>query len=426
MLWKTTVLALATLIAARPQIPGEVLTGTVGNSTIAGWSAGPDKNGKYEISGIGIRANFIPYGASISNLFLNDTSGIERDIVGGFDNASYYTVDRQHPHFGGVPGRYANRIKNSSFVIDGKTYNVLPNEHPEPGSPNGVDTLHGGPDGWDWRNWTVVAHTANSITFSLTDPDGDQGFPGEVVSYVTYTLGNMTWDFTMVAVATTKTTPIMLSSHTYWNLDGFANNETALALNHSLWLPYGGQRIGTDGILIPTGDILANQPGSLNDFWSAPKQIGANFTNPDLLGNCGDNCTGYDTCYLTNREEPYDWRAKGVPPVARLRSAWSGIQVDVFTDQAAFQVYSCGGQNGTMALKETQGLFNVADRPRTIPQYGCIVMEVEDWIDGINQPEWGRQDKQIFSPGGDPYVLQASYVFSLNSTKMGLNGPGSG
>lgn len=406
------------------QIPGETLTGTVGNSTIAGSPSGPDADGKYTIFGEGIRANFIPYGASISNLFLNDTNGIERDVVGGFDNASYYGIDRQHPHFGGVPGRYANRIKNSSFEIDGTTYHITPNENPTAANPLGVDTLHGGPDGWDWRNWTVVAHTTNSITFSLTDPDGKEGFPGEVVSYVTYSLGNMTWDFKMVALATTKKTPIMLSSHTYWNLDGFANNETALALNHSLWLPYGGQRVGTDTILIPTGDILANEKGGLNDFWSAPKQIGANFTNPSLNGNCGFNCTGYDTAYLTNRDQlgPFDWREKG--PVARLRSAWSGIQVDVFTDQEAFQVYSCGGQNGSMALKSTQGLFNVADRPRTIQQYGCIVMEVEDWIDGINQPEWNR--KQIFGPGDDPYVLQASYRFSLNDTAVGLLGPGSG
>jgi aldose 1-epimerase len=79
-----------------------------------------------------------------------------------------------------------------------------------------------------------------------------------------------------------------------------------------------------------------------------------------------------------------------------------------------------------MALKNTQGLFNVTDRPRTIPQYGCIVMEVEDWIDAINQPEWGRSKKQIYGPGDDPYVLQASYQFSLNSTAVGLNGPGSG
>lgn len=79
----------------------------------------------------------------------------------------------------------------------------------------------------------------------------------------------------------------------YWNLDGFANNETATALNHTLHLPYGGQRVDTDSILIPTGNILANEKDGLNDFWSKPKQIGANFTNPDLLGNCGGNCTGY-------------------------------------------------------------------------------------------------------------------------------------
>lgn len=70
--------------------------------------------------------------------------------------------------------------------------------------------------------------------------------------------------------------------------------------------------------------------------------------------------------------------------------------------------------NGSMTLKETQGLFNVSDRPRTVPQYGCIVMEVEDWIDGINQPEWGR--KQIYEPGGEPFVLQARYAFSVNGT----------
>lgn len=77
---------------ALPQSPGETFTGTAGNTTIAGSSSGPDSNGKYVIQGVGIRANFIPYGASISNLFINDTSGVERDIVGGFDNASYYGI----------------------------------------------------------------------------------------------------------------------------------------------------------------------------------------------------------------------------------------------------------------------------------------------------------------------------------------------
>ena len=81
-------------------------TGSPTNTTgIAGLpTPGPDSNGKYEISAEGIRANFIPYGASISNLFINDTNGVERDIVLGFDNATYYSEDKQHPHFGGVPG----------------------------------------------------------------------------------------------------------------------------------------------------------------------------------------------------------------------------------------------------------------------------------------------------------------------------------
>jgi len=259
---------------------------------------GPDKDGLYWIRSEGLSAAFIAYGASISRLLINDQYGIQRDIVAGFDNASYYEVDKQHPHLGGVPGRYANRIQNSTFEIDGVTYRVDANENPTDKAPNGADTLHGGHDGWDYRNFTVVSHTKDSITFSIVDPDGKEGFPGEVVSYVTYTVHDYTWDLKMVALATTKKTPIMLSSHTYWNLDGFANNETNTALNHSLYLPYSGQRVGVDNILIPTGDILANPKGSVNDFWSAPKQLGTSLSDPEAEGNCGLGCTGYGK--LTN------------------------------------------------------------------------------------------------------------------------------
>jgi aldose 1-epimerase len=263
------------------------------NTTTTGAAPAADKDGKYWIHGEGISAAFVPYGASIANLLIADKHGVQRDIVTGFDNASYFSIDKVHAHFGGVPGRYGNRIKNSSFTIDGVKYKVTPNDNPTPESPNGADTLHGGKDGWDWRNFTVAAYSNNSITFSIIDPDGKEGFPGEVVSFITYTVYNMTWDFKMVAISTTKKTPIMLTSHTYWNLDGFSNPDTNLIFNHTLHMPYSGQRIGVDNILIPTGDIVPNKPGSVNDFWTKPKQIGADFGRPELVNNCGLNCTGY-------------------------------------------------------------------------------------------------------------------------------------
>lgn len=258
------------------------------NNTIEG----PDAAGKYWVRAEGIQAAFIPYGASITDLFINDQYGIRRDIVVGFDNASYYEVDRQHPHLGGVVGRYANRIKNSTFQIDGKTYNVTPNEHQTADHPLGLNQLHGGPTGYDYRNWTVTDRTDESITFSILDPSGSNGFPGNVSVSVKYTLRNMTWYIQMAAAADAKT-PLMLASHAYWNLDGFANNKTNTALDHEFYLPKSGMRVDVDNILIPTGDLLANTPGSVNDFWTAPKSIGANFSSPSLKDNCGFNCTGY-------------------------------------------------------------------------------------------------------------------------------------
>ena len=147
----------------------------------------------------------------------------------------------------------------------------------------------------------------------------------------------------------------MLSSHVYWNLDGFQNPNTQTALNHTLSLPYSGQRIDVDGILIPTGALLANQPESVNDFWTKPKTIGTSFQDPAIKDNCGTGCSGYDTCYLVNRDQviqedllPSNSRWWTTDPVASLSSSWSGIKIDVYSDQAAFQIYSCNGQNGKL------------------------------------------------------------------------------
>lgn len=93
-------------IAAFAALLPAVVFGQGSLPTIAGNGSTVMADGKYQIVSEGIRANFIPYGASISNLFINDTRGVERDIVLGFDNASYYSIDKLHPHLGGIPGRY--------------------------------------------------------------------------------------------------------------------------------------------------------------------------------------------------------------------------------------------------------------------------------------------------------------------------------
>lgn len=105
-----------------------------------------------------------------------------------------------------------------------------------------------------------------------------------------------------------------------------------------------------------------------------------------------------------------------------MASEWSGIRFDVYTDQDAVQVYSCNFQDGGVPLKKTQGLFDDPEFPRTVPKWGCMAVEVQDWIDGINHPEWERDSKQFFEPGGEPYVLQASYRFSVEGTESDEGG----
>lgn len=287
----------------------------------------------------------------------------------------------------------------------------------------------------------MASQTRTSITFKITDPDGSMGFPGEVVSFVEYRVSPYRWHIYMNATST-KITPVMLTSHVYWNLDGFQNPSTQTIMNHNLVLPFSGQRIDVDGILIPTGNILPNTPGSANDFWSKPKNFSEGFAQPDIKGNCGSGCDGYDTCYLVSREQfgagyfmPLSdgsgwWEAD---PIASLRSEWSGIQLNIHSEESAFQLYSCNGQDGEvpttsqpsinrtnvllgkMPLKKTQGFFNDPKRPRVVPKYGCLVMEVQDWIDGINNPAWLRDAKQIIGPKGPPFELEAMYTFAVKS-----------
>jgi aldose 1-epimerase len=305
------------VLAGRPKIPGP----------------GPD--GKYTLSAPGIEAKFIAYSAAITNLIVSDRNGVKRDIILGYDNASFYPVDPNHPDYGAVPGRYANRIANHTYVLDGERFFTEAND--------GNGTLHSGLNGWSRRTWNVSEVTNNSITFTIRDEgNSSMGMPGLVVGTVTHTIGPKSWKTKLHAVAKTHDTPILLTTHPYWNLDAFQNPETDLIFNHTLSLPFGKRLVGINGDTQSTGGLPQIPEGSINDFWSKPKQLGASISDSKWVGNCGTNsgCSGYNNQWVVDRN------GTAGKPIATLSSDFSGIKWDLYSDQAGVVVYSCYWMGG--------------------------------------------------------------------------------
>ncbi|PWN93614.1 galactose mutarotase-like protein [Acaromyces ingoldii] len=341
-----------------------------------------------------IRAVYLPYGASVSELWVKDRNGVFRDVVLGFDNKTNYGTDKIHPNFGPQVGRYANRIKNGTFEINGTTYHTPLNE-------NNYDTLHGGTVGYDRSPYEITQLNASSVTFVLHDADGNQGFPGSVVASASYTLQNSSTLIQAMDANVTddKYSPIMLSSHTYWNLAAY--NESQTILNHTLFMPRADKYIKTDGHLIPTGPI-PDTKGTPLDFTQA-RTIGSQYN--DTEGVCGTNCTGYDTCFVMSSHDRNE-------TVLELTSPESGIKMSVKTDQDAIQIYSCPGVSapatkGSLPRKRVHGGDGTLDE--IYDNNSCVVVEMEDYIDGINNPAWNRS--QIYSKDR-PYHWRAEYSFS--------------
>ncbi|KAJ5950262.1 Aldose 1-/Glucose-6-phosphate 1-epimerase [Penicillium vulpinum] len=368
----------------------------------------------YTIKAENITAKLVPYGARLTSLLVPDRNGNVQDVIVGYDDPKEYLHDSQtnRTFFGAVVGRYANRIKNGTFTIDDKDYHVPENEN------DGADTLHGGFTGYDMRNWTVTSHSDSSITFSLLD-EGFEKFPGDVITHATFSVstekssanpkGLPQLTTKLVALSLTKKTPIMLANHLYWNLNAF---KESTVLEDTLQLPLSKRFIGGDSILIPNGtihDVENTYQGAL-DFTS-PKTIGKDIKK--TTGLCGAGCAGYDTCFLIDR--PSTYAPDSMVTALSASSSVTGISLDVATNQAALQIYTCSGQNGFIPTKQSQAKRNKADGGDAgathVNKYGCFVIETEDWIDGINNPEWGRVPYQVFGPDDGPSVNWATYQF---------------
>src|SRR5271154_7253517 len=161
----------------------------------------------------GIEAKIMTYGATIVSLKTPDRAGRFENVVLGFDTVAPYLAGV--PYFGATVGRYANRIANGKFVLDGATYQLARNDGP--------NALHGGVKGFDKRVWTAKPFETSegpSLRLTYVSAAGEEGYPGQLTTHVTYTLGN---DDTLAIgydATTTAPTPVNLANHAYFNLTG--------------------------------------------------------------------------------------------------------------------------------------------------------------------------------------------------------------
>jgi galactose mutarotase-like enzyme len=170
---------------------------------------------------------------------------------------------------------------------------------------------------------------------------------------------------------------IMLTQHTYFNLDAYKDPETDKIWNHTLYMPYSERWLPADQGALPTGEIATAAPGSINDFASAPGiQLGHSSGSPEFPGNCGADgaCEGYNGYWLID-DAPED------AVVVSLASEFSGIKADLRTDQAGVVIYSCNWFDGSNELKSTQGI----EGREGVTRSSCVAIEAHDYVDGINK-----------------------------------------
>lgn len=319
----------------------------------------------------GLVARVITYGATLTELQVPDRDGKPGDVVLGFDDLDGYL--QRSPYFGATVGRVANRIAKGRFTLDGTEYRLATN--------NGPNFLHGGNRGFDkvvWQAEAVPATDGVAVRFRYVSRDGEEGFPGTLATTVTYTLTNddvLRLDY---QATTDRTTPVNLSNHTYWNLQGQGD-----ILGHVLWMN-ADRYTPVDETLIPTGE-LAPVKGTPMDF-TTPTAVGAR------IDQVPGKPVGYDHNFVLRN-------ATGTLALAlRLSEPRSGRTVEMWTTEPGIQFYSGNFLDGTL----------VGKRGVTYPFHGAIVLEAQHFPDSVNQPKF----PSILLEPGRTYTQTTLYRFT--------------
>ena len=308
----------------------------------------------------GSRVRILSYGASVHSVIVPDRDGRFVDVALGHATLEEYLEQPQF--FGATVGRVANRIAGGRFVLDGHAFQIPAN--------NGPNALHGGPMGFDKRNWTVVGTQAEpcpGVTLRLVSVDGDQGFPGTLDVTADYRLDEKDGLHVEYRATTDRPTVVNLSNHSYWNLAGEGSAEGAMG--HVLSI-FADHYLPTDPTSIPTGQI-APVAGTPFDF-RRPTAIGARVreaSEPQIRYG-----RGYDHNWVAARTVSEELRL-----LARALHPGSGRILEVHSNQPGLQFYSGNFLDGTSAGKSGR-LYRMGD---------AFALEPQLFPDTPNRPEFG-------------------------------------
>jgi aldose 1-epimerase len=269
----------------------------------------------YKISNSqGAELSVINLGGIIQSLRVPDKHGVLNNVVLGYDTLSEYLHDSYY--MGAIVGRYGNRIAGGKFSIDGKSYALYQNDR--------GNHLHGGLKGFHRVIWNIQAISDQAVKLFYKSAGGEEGYPGELLVEVTYTLTDQNEIEIYYHATTDKATVVNLVQHSYFNLSGGAGDilDHELSISANTFLPVGHT-------MIPIG-LVKSVENTPFDF-TRPTPIGSRLGNPDQQLQYG---SGYDHCWVVNHSKT------GMIKVATLAEKISGRCMEVFTDMPGLHVYS--------------------------------------------------------------------------------------
>ena len=353
----------------------------------------------------GMTAEIMDLGGTIVSLSVADSDGNYADVTTGFDLPQPYADGAGYQ--GAIVGRYANRIANARFSIDGTEYSLARN--------NGDNAIHGGLVGFDKKIWdTEILSNESEARLALRtfSPDGEEGYPGRVDTTVTYTLNDQNQLIIDYFATTDRATVINLTNHAYFNLEGHDTGSVLdheITINADLYTP-------VDNESIPTGQI-ADVAGSPLDFRTA-KRIGRDIESAHQQIQFG---SGFDHNFVINHEHPGQ-----VSLAASVYAPKSGRTMHVYTDQPGVQFYTGNFLNGSLVGKDG-AIYDRRD---------AFCLETQHYPDSPNKPNFpstelrpGEQYKTrtIFEFGTigannqQPETNQLSEDFDLRKDKFSLD-----